>query len=240
MEVILVGYGKMGKSIEGVLKERQHRVLSHTVRRDLGQEIPLESCLSRLAEGELPDLAFEFSTPSAAETNVRHLLSRGIPTVCGTTGWEFREAAELAESTGTPFLFSANFSLGMAVMRHTVRLAARMFAPFEEFQAAIFERHHSAKVDRPSGTAKMLAKTMAEISGSETEIVSVRQGGVPGEHLVYFDGVAECVEITHRARSREIFSRGAVLAGEWLASERPRGFVTLDDFLERTCPWSLV
>ena len=271
MNVILVGYGKMGKSIEEVLQERGHRVLarmgnpsrsergpgSNQPNGSRGMDTPagvrdpcaahaapvfpgIMSYFRELADNPSADLAVEFSAPSAAAENVRQLLERGIPTVCGTTGWDMTAAQALAEANGTPFLHAANFSLGMAVTRHVVRVAAQLLAQFAEFQPAIMERHHRAKLDRPSGTAKVLASTIEEAGGHQrVEIASLRQGAVPGEHTVIFDGTSESVEIVHRARSREIFSRGAVAAGEWLATERPRGPVTLDDFLERTCPWSL-
>jgi 4-hydroxy-tetrahydrodipicolinate reductase len=270
MDVILVGYGKMGRSLEKILRERGHRIVAtvgnphlpahrsypsgaaeqqaprqHAEQVDpepLGSPtfLGLDSYFQEFRDPASADIALEFSAPSAAPENVISLLERGIPTLCGTTGWDPGNAATLAETSGTPFLHAANFSLGMAVTKQLVRMAAQLFGPFDEFQPAIVERHHRAKLDRPSGTAKVLASTIEAASGHRgIEIASLRHGAVPGEHMVMFDGEAECVEIVHRARSREIFSRGAVAAGEWLATERPRGPVTLDDFLERICPWSL-
>ncbi|HEX5855971.1 MAG TPA: dihydrodipicolinate reductase C-terminal domain-containing protein, partial [Thermoanaerobaculia bacterium] len=90
---------------------------------------------------------------------------------------------------------------------------------------------HSAKKDAPSGTAKMLASTLEGASGrSSIAIASLRQGGVPGEHLIFFEGQDETVELVHRARSRAIFAQGAVRAAEWMLSTGRRGPVSFDEF----------
>jgi 4-hydroxy-tetrahydrodipicolinate reductase len=141
----------------------------------------------------------------------------------------------LAVANGVPFLHAPNFSLGVAAMRRAAAALAAALAPFREFHPGIVERHHSAKRDAPSGTAKALAADVAHASGRrEVPIVSLRQGGVPGEHTLYFEGEDETVEIAHRARSRAIFAQGAVRAAEWMLASGRKGPLTFDDFFNES------
>jgi 4-hydroxy-tetrahydrodipicolinate reductase len=215
----------MGGAVAAVWRERGHDVAA-TVGRG-----------GRLDEAAGVDVAFEFTRPEAAAGNVEALLRLGLPTVCGTTGWDPTEARELARREGVPLMVAPNFSLGVAVLAAAVAEAARRFAAFPGFDAGIVERHHVAKLDSPSGTARMLAATVAAAAGGEPPpIVALRQGGQPGEHRVIFEGADEEVELVHRARSRRAFALGAALAGEWLVGERPPGPVSFATFLDRSRP----
>jgi 4-hydroxy-tetrahydrodipicolinate reductase len=228
MRALLVGYGKMGKAIEAALVLRGHDVAGRFGR----GEICLES---EEGKGDLPacDIAFEFTAPASAPLVVPLLLSKKTPVVSGTTGWDVTSATRLAREQGILFLHSSNFSLGVAALRRGVAAAAAALAPFPEFEPGIVERHHSAKKDAPSGTAKMLASTLEGASGrSSIAIASLRQGGVPGEHLVFFEGQDETVELVHRARSRAIFAQGAVRAAEWMIVSGRSGPVTFDEFFD--------
>ncbi len=227
MKALIVGYGKMGKAIEAVLIARGHTVAARYGRR----EILLEGDRA----GETPefsgDVAFEFTAPDSAPGIVPLLLSKKIPVLSGTTGWDASEAARRATELSVPFLHSANFSLGVAAMRRAAATLAAALAPFREFHPGIVERHHSAKRDAPSGTAKAVAADVTHASGRrEVPIVSLRQGGVPGEHALYFEGENETVELVHRARSRAIFAVGAVRAAEWMLESGRKGPLTFDDF----------
>jgi len=220
MRALLVGYGKMGKAIEAALLARGH---------EIGE---------RVDEGDRPgdlavDLAFEFTTPAAAEALVVSLLSKRVPVVSGTTGWDVARALDVSRQNGTPFLHSPNFSIGVAVMKRLAAQASSLLAPFAAFEPGILERHHSAKKDAPSGTAKLLASTVESArGGASIPVVALRQGGQPGEHVLYFEGESESLEIVHRARSRAIFASGAVAVAEWLLSSGRTGPVTFDDFLD--------
>jgi 4-hydroxy-tetrahydrodipicolinate reductase len=162
------------------------------------------------------------------------LLSRKIPVVCGTTGWDVTSAAHLAREQKIPFLHASNFSLGVAALRRAVAAAAAALAPFPEFEPGIVERHHAAKKDAPSGTARVLGLdiTREPLSKRSVPIVSLRQGAQPGEHSVYFEGADETVELVHRARSRSIFAQGAVRAAEWMIVSGRSGPVTFDEFFD--------
>jgi 4-hydroxy-tetrahydrodipicolinate reductase len=213
----------MGKAIGAILVARGHAVI---------REIDAGDALTE-ADRAGSDVAFEFTEPSAAEGCVTALLSLGIPVVSGTTGWDPSTARRLALAGRVGFLHSANFSLGIAAARRAVSVVSRLLAPFPAYEPGMVERHHSAKKDAPSGTAKLLAAEVAAQRGGEpVPIVSLRHGGQPGEHAVIFEGPDESLEIVHRARTRALFAAGAVAAAEWLVSARPPGPVSFDDFLD--------
>ncbi len=227
MRAVIVGDGKMGREIQAALIRRSHSVL-----RMLGPGGSFEG----LGPATV-DVALEFTEPPAARANCEALLSLGVPVVCGTTGWDPEPTRWLARERKVGFLHAPNFSVGVAAARRAAAAAARMLAPFREFEPAILERHHSAKKDAPSGTAKLLAATVREAAGRQDEVpvVALRQGGQPGEHVVFFEGADETVEVVHRARSRALFAVGAVAAAEWLvrsAAGRAGGPATFDEFLD--------
>jgi len=222
----IVGCGRMGRALEEMLAERGHATVARIGRED------------RLDAARGVDVAFEFTRPDAARGNVETLLEAGVPTVCGTTGWDPATARALSARLGVAFLAAPNFSIGVAVLRRLVAEAARMLAPFPEFEPGIVERHHAKKADVPSGTARLLAETIAPLrpAGAAPPIAALRQGGQPGEHEVLFEGPDECLGLVHRARSRRIFAAGAVRAAEWMVETGPKGPVTFDDFFERSRP----
>ncbi|MBK9065144.1 MAG: hypothetical protein IPL89_18510 [Acidobacteria bacterium] len=231
MKALIVGYGKMGKAIEAVLLQRGHTVVGRLGGREEKEEDFLEGNRAAGVAAAECDLAFEFTTPEAAPRLVPLLLSKKIPVLSGTTGWDVGAAMRQAVEEGVPFLHSANFSIGVAAMRRGAAALAAALAPFREFHPGLVERHHSAKRDAPSGTAKALAVDVAHASGRrDLPIVSLRQGGVPGEHTLYFEGEDETVELVHRARSRAIFAQGAVRAAEWMLKSRRTGPISFDDF----------
>jgi 4-hydroxy-tetrahydrodipicolinate reductase len=214
----------MGRAAEAALAARGHEVVGRVGK---GEEVPSSAHA---------DVALEFTSPSAAAARVEALLRAGIPVVSGTTGWDVAPMRKLAAERGVGFLHSANFSIGVAVLKRAAALAASALAPFPEFEAGIVERHHSAKKDAPSGTANVLADTIALASGRRPAVASLRQGGQPGEHVIVFEGAEESVELAHRARSRGIFAAGAVRAAEWLVSSGPKGPASFDDVFERRTP----
>jgi 4-hydroxy-tetrahydrodipicolinate reductase len=231
MKALLVGYGKMGRAIEAVLIRRGHGVAGRFGR----GEICLEGNSEERGAAAGADVAFEFTTPDSALARVSVLLSKKIPVVSGTTGWDVASAERFAREQEVPFLHSSNFSLGVAALRRAVTAAGVALAAFPEFEPGIVERHHSKKKDAPSGTAKMLASTLEEALGrAGVPIASLRQGGAPGEHLVFFEGEDETVELVHRARSRAIFAQGAVRAAEWMLSSGRKGPLTFDEFFTAT------
>ncbi|MGE5345210.1 MAG: dihydrodipicolinate reductase C-terminal domain-containing protein [Acidithiobacillales bacterium] len=179
------------------------------------------------------DIAFEFTTPASAEGLVLFFLTKRIPVVSGTTGWDTARAVQFARERKVPFLHSPNFSIGVAVMKRLAAQAAALLSGFSGFEPGILERHHVAKKDAPSGTAKLLASAV-ELArpGVPVPVVALRQGGQPGEHVLYFEGASESLEIVHRARSRAIFAAGAVAAADWLLASDRAGPVSFEEFLD--------
>jgi 4-hydroxy-tetrahydrodipicolinate reductase len=234
MNALIVGPGKMGKAIEAELLRRGHTVVGKIGREDRGTEGVFLEGKNVGGEPSRPaDIAFDFTTPAAAPRLVPFFLSKQIPVLSGTTGWDIGEAVRVARQLNVPFLHSANFSLGVAALRRAAAAVAAALAPFPEFEPGIVERHHSAKKDSPSGTAKLLAAAIeaARPGGPPIPTVSLRQGAQPGEHLVFFEGENEVVELVHRARSRAIFAAGAVHAAEWMLKSGRRGPVAFEEFL---------
>ena len=225
MKALIVGPGKMGRAIEAVLVQRGHGVRSRIGRRD-----DLEAL-----EPDVVDVAFEFTAPEAAPKTVAALLMHRVPVVSGTTGWDVGTARRLAEERKVPFLHSPNFSIGVAALRRAAMVLGAALARIPEFEPAIVERHHAAKRDAPSGTAKAIAEAVGvgRPAGEEIPVVSLRHGGQPGEHALIFEGPDESIELVHRARSRSVFALGAVQAAEWLLKSGLAGPVTFDDFLDR-------
>ncbi len=225
MKALIVGPGKMGRAIEAVLLVR-----GHGVRARVGRKDDLEA-----VEPDVVDVAFEFTSPDAAPRAVATLLAHRVPVVSGTTGWDVEPARRLASERRVPFLHSPNFSIGVAALRRAAMVLGGALARFPEFEPAIVERHHSAKKDAPSGTAKAIAAAVGvgRTAGEEIPIVSLRHGGQPGEHVLVFEGPDESIELVHRARSRSLFALGAVQAAEWLLKSGLTGPVTFEDFLDR-------
>lgn len=220
LRAVVVGRGRMGRAVAAAL-ERAGHVVAATVGRGEGLEA---------AAGA--DVAFEFTVAAAAPHHVARLLDLGVPTVCGTTGWEAAPLRAWADERRVPLLVEPNFALGVAVLRRLVREAAARLLALPEYEAGVFERHHGRKRDAPSGTALALCAAAQQASGRRVAAVALRLGEQPGEHTVLFEGPDESLELVHRARSRRLFATGAVRAAEWLIARRPCGAVRLDDLME--------
>lgn len=187
------------------------------------------------------DGIIEFTHPSAVRANLDALIPTALPLVVGTTGWydDCELFAAKVADAGSALLYSPNFSVGVNLFYKIVEEAARLMNGFEEYDAALWEMHHNQKADSPSGTAleaarRVLARLDRKTSmvttsfdrkprSDELHVASVRLGSVPGTHTVAFDSVADTIEITHTARSREGFAMGAVRALEWLAAPDEHG-----------------
>ena len=234
MKVAIVGMGRMGRAVEAVALARGHEVVARIDVNGDAAGRPLKESV----RATRPDVAIEFTQPSTAKANVAALLELRVPVVCGTTGWQPAEIEPLTRQAGTPALVAPNFSIGVAVMKRLAKLAATALRAFPDFEPAMMERHHKAKLDAPSGTARMLADTVAQAAGLDNvPVAALRHGGQPGEHTLIFEGQAETLTICHQARSREIFALGAVHAAEWLVEQKPQGLIDFDTFLERTGTW---
>lgn len=174
------------------------------------------------------DVAIDFSLPAAFDAILGLCASRRAAFVSGTTGLGASQRDALqAASNDIPALWSANFSLGVAVLEELVERAA---AALSGWDCDIVEAHHTRKLDAPSGTALALGGAAGR-GGADPRYASLRAGDIVGEHLVQFAGIGERIELIHRATSREIFARGALHAAARLGG-RPAGLYRLRDLLD--------
>lgn len=197
-----------------------------------------------------PVVAIDFTRPDAVLQNVRTLVSLGLPMVVGTTGWESdrAEVEGLVREHGGRLLTASNFSVGVQTFARIVRAAARLVDRLDRYDVAMHEDHHVRKVDSPSGTALMLGEIVLEemrrkerieversdgkIDPAALHLSSRRVGEVIGTHQVTIDGLADTIELTHRARNRSGFAAGALLAAAWLPDQAP-GLYRFDDLFEQ-------
>jgi 4-hydroxy-tetrahydrodipicolinate reductase len=173
--------------------------------------------VARIDAGDAFDLknaevAIEFTTPLTAKDNILRAWAQGVPVVCGSTGWD---AASLIEEDKRihekPMLiWKSNFSVGVNIFFEINKWLANEMSAQPQYTPSITETHHIHKLDKPSGTAK----TLAEQIGTEVAIESIREGEVPGTHVVTWDSEEDTIIITHIAKGRRGFALGAVLAAE--------------------------
>jgi len=223
--LVLVGYGKMGRLIEQLAPEYDFAI---TERLDEynnvdGAGIP---ALRNV------DVAIEFSTPETAPGNLKKLAETKIQAVTGTTGWLDRlpEVEQAVRQAGTGLVWSPNFSVGVAVFRKLTALAAELMRDQKEYGAWAWEIHHDTKKDAPSGTLVHLVKTMQESGYTRgIDVSSSRAGKHPGTHEIGFDSAADTITLRHSARSREGFARGALQAARWILSRK--GVYTFEEVL---------
>ena len=229
MKVAIIGYGKMGHEIDKVLAERGHSVVL-TIDINNAEEMMVAENLRKA------DVAIEFTSPATAYDNIRRCIEAGVPVLSGSTGWTERKAEidELCRQKGGAFFYSSNYSLGVNVMFRLNRWLAKVMAGLPQYQVKIEETHHIHKLDAPSGTAATLAAEMNEasqgrLSVAKDEIISYREGEVPGIHTITYDSEEDTLTVSHSAKSRRGLALGAVLAAEWLVGRS--GVYSMDDFL---------
>ena len=227
LRVAIVGYGRMGKEIESLASAYDCDVVDRLDIHDNASGIGITR--DRLQD---VDVAIDFSTAEATVSNLTRLADLGVNTVIGTTGWSDQEDAmrKVVNDAGIGVVVAANFSLGVNLFLGIVERAASLLRQHDDFGAWIHETHHAAKVDAPSGTALALKAAMRESGyAAAVDIASTRAGSVPGIHTVGFDGPFETITLTHTARSRSTFARGALEAAQWVRGRS--GWFTMHDVL---------
>jgi 4-hydroxy-tetrahydrodipicolinate reductase len=227
VRIVLVGYGKMGRLVGELAAQYDCEVA--------GVIDPAVSSHSAGIDDErwnTVDVAIDFTSPDAVISNVPALAARGINVVLGTTGWQ-RHESELRRAVadaGTGIVAAPNFSTGVVLFEAIVAQAARLFARQDEYGAWLHEAHHAMKKDAPSGTALMLKRSMEEAGFARPiDVSAARAGFIPGTHTIGFDGPSESITLTHTARDRGAFARGALAAARWVQGRR--GWFTMRDVL---------
>lgn len=226
MRITLIGYGKMGQTVERVARAQGHQII-HVV----GAE---ENRGPNGFHGdwiEQTEVLIDFSLPGAALANIENACRTGLPLVEGTTGWygHLSHARQFVESREGSVLYSSNFSLGVQALFFLTREAARLMSRFPDFRPFLWEAHHVRKQDAPSGTALTLDEILEQCYGEEIPVSSLRAGHIPGTHVVGFDSPFDTLRLEHTARSREGFARGALFAAQWITKRK--GFYSLEEVI---------
>ncbi|HEV2493209.1 MAG TPA: dihydrodipicolinate reductase C-terminal domain-containing protein [Terriglobia bacterium] len=232
LNIALLGYGKMGRTIAQLAPQRGF---------DVRLKLDIEE--NRDGSGINPenfrgiDVAIDFTTPAVVVENIRRVAALGCNLVVGTTGWGARldEVRKVVESGGAGMVYAANFSIGVQLFYRLARAAAASFRDFAMYEPYVTEAHHSAKKDAPSGTALELQRVVeSELSGRRVSVASVRAGYIPGTHELGFDSEADTVIIRHTARSRLGFAEGALYAARWVVGRK--GLFTFEEALREKLP----
>ena len=233
MKVAVIGYGAMGKIISSMLGD------------ELACNVALECEYKTLDDAKEDfDVIIDFSNPANLDMIISYVKKTKKPVVFATTGYTEDEINKIeALSKEAPVLRSANFSLGVILLNRLVKEVTPILK--DGFDIEVIEAHHNKKVDSPSGTAKMLLKSIVDETGydiiagrdgysprqkNEVGIHSVRGGTIVGEHEVLFCGEDEILSLKHQAHSKKIFAVGAIKAAKWL-SNKPAGYYDMEDVL---------
>ncbi len=222
MKIVLIGYGKMGKTIERLALEKGLAVIGY-----IDIDTVVAERMRLYTEG---DIAIEFSHPDAAYDNIRQAIKAGIPVISGTTGWldKYDEVKQLVSETDGSFLYASNFSIGVNIMFAMNEKLAAIMNQYKSYEVSVDEVHHVHKKDAPSGTALTLidgvvAKNDSKSSWSLTEadettikINASREGEVYGDHRVRYASEIDTIELYHTAHTRDGFALGAITAAQWI------------------------
>ena len=235
MNIALIGYGKMGKAIETIAKERGHRIALIIDQQNL-QYLTKEN-LQKI------DVAIEFTGPHSAVSNLSNCINAGTPVVCGSTGWlqQWDEIKNLCQQQQGALIYASNFSVGVNLFFELNKQLAVLMNNHPAYKISVEETHHTEKKDAPSGTAISLAEqilqqisrkknwTMASPADDEILISSKRIDPAPGTHTIKYSSAIDDIEITHTAHNRIGFATGAVLAAEFLLNKT--GLFSMKDVL---------
>ena len=220
MNVTIIGYGKMGKEIENVLISRGHNINKII---DKDSEISFENT----------EVAIIFTSPEATFEQIKNCLDANVRVVCGSTGWieQIHEIENYCRKSNGGFLYSPNFSIGVNLFYKLNDYLNEIMTNHKNYSASILEKHHSQKVDKPSGTAIKIANDIISKSdynswtlnenenNDKLKIRSEREGDQKGHHSVIFSSDDDIIRISHTAKSRFAFALGAVISAEFLVDK---------------------
>lgn len=235
-KIALLGYGKMGKTIEKLATDAGDEVVLR-LNADNKEELTTKNL-------QQADVAIDFSHPQTGFKHITSCFQAGVPVVSGTTGWldQFEEAVSLCGKEGGAFFYASNFSIGVNLFFALNQRLAELVKDWPAYQPAMTEIHHTQKLDSPSGTAISLADDIAarltRVTGWEEganapegklPIDAIREGDVKGTHEIRYISPVDTITIRHEAHSREGFAKGALQAAHWLIGKR--GVFGMSDML---------
>ena len=230
MNVTIIGYGKMGKEIENVLISRGHNINKII---DKDSEISFENT----------EIAIIFTSPESTFEQIKNCLDANVRVVCGSTGWtqQLDEIENYCRKSNGGFLYSPNFSIGVNLFYKLNDYLNEIMTNHKNYSASILEKHHSEKVDKPSGTAIKIANDIISKSDynswtlnenenkDKLKIRSEREGDQKGHHSVIFSSDDDIIRISHTAKSRFAFALGAVISAEFLVDKN--GIYDMNDVI---------
>lgn len=230
MNVTIIGYGKMGKEIENVLISRGHNINKII---DKDSEISFENT----------EIAIIFTSPESTFEQIKNCLDANVRVVCGSTGWteQLDEIENYCRKSNGGFLYSPNFSIGVNLFYKLNDYLNEIMTNHKNYSASILEKHHSQKVDKPSGTAIKIANDIISKSdynswtlnenenNDKLKIRSEREGDQKGHHSVIFSSDDDIIRISHTAKSRFAFALGAVISAEFLVDKN--GIYDMNDVI---------
>lgn len=231
MKIALLGYGRMGQTIEQIAIKRGHTIVLKVDKDDTDYDITQA------------DVAIDFSIPDVAFNNISLCLNHQVPVISGTTGWlqDYDKAVALCQEKKGAFIYASNYSLGVNIFFELNKVLAKMMSNLKQYNISMEEIHHTKKLDAPSGTAISLANDIisnhnsyenwALNDGNEKTIpiIAKRIGDVPGTHTVTYESDVDTITMTHTAHNRDGFALGAVIAAEWIVGKT--GVFTMNDVL---------
>lgn len=216
MKIAIIGItGRMGQEISNLLRSNEVAGGVSTNTSDTEFENLVKNC----------SVAVDFSAPVVSLKSAKYCAKHHIPLVCGTTGFSDLEFETFKSySRYTSILYSSNFSIGIFLMSRLIQMSEKIL---NDFDVSIIDRHHNKKKDKPSGTTLFLASQLQKTP----QIVSLRVGGIAGDHVCSFTGEDEEMTISHRSFSRRVFASGALKCASWLVSQE-KGFYSIKDCLD--------
>ncbi len=220
MNIAIFGDGKMGRLISNLATERGHSIVLKANSKNPATSFELSDV----------DVAIDFSIPDTAFDNISHALQNKTPVISGTTNWleKLEEIKKICSKNNGSFLYSSNFSLGMNIFFKLNQKLAELMKN-RNYDVSINETHHIDKLDSPSGTAISLSNDLEKIFHNKTSITSNRISQEIGTHKINYSSIIDEIEITHKAKLRDGFALGALLAAEWIQNKK--GFFTMEDVL---------
>ncbi len=239
MKIALIGYGKMGQTIDDLIKQKYSKKHEIILRGDSANAHTFSADALSAA-----DVAIEFSTPETAVANIEKCFKANVPVVVGTTGWygKLKYISEMAKEQNQSILYASNFSIGMNIFFHINKELAEKMNKYEQYEVKIEETHHTTKKDSPSGTAITLAEDIIwnlnrkekwvkgnQYDSDELGIKSHRLDDVKGLHEIKYSSKIDEIEIKHSATSRDGFADGAIMAAEWIQGKK--GVFKMKDML---------
>lgn len=235
MRILMSGYGKMGKTIERIAMVRKHNLVYKL------NNTPTQEQLKAV------DVMIDFSVPDAAYTNAKKAIENKTPVVMGTTGWQsyYDDIEKLVDQNSSSFLYAANFSLGVNLFFQLNQYLASIMKCYRDYKPYLSETHHLQKLDAPSGTAIHLANDLIEegvindwhypaknATDNQLPVDAYRKEDVKGTHELTYESSIDKIQIKHKAKTRDGFALGAVIAAEWLHHKNTSGIFTMQNVLK--------